>query len=112
MSWAIRLVVAPDLKAVSRAAVISTKSATSVIGDHGKLVTAAVAAPWLRASRSASIVSTVVPVCDRPIATSPEPRSAADEMAMCGSGQANAGRPIRCSFICRSRATNPLAPTP
>ena len=26
------------------------------------------------------------------------------------SGQANAGRPIRCSFICRSRATKPLAP--
>ena len=73
---------APDLKAVSRATVISTRSATSVIGEHGKLVTAAVVAPWLRASRRASMVSTVVPVWDRPIATSPPPRSAADEMAV------------------------------
>ena len=29
----------------------------------------------------------------------------ADVMAICGSGQAKAGRPMRCSFCCRSRAT-------
>ena len=44
MSWAIRLVMAPERKAVSRAAVSSTKSATSVMGDHGKLVIATVVA--------------------------------------------------------------------
>ena len=56
MSCAIRLVMAPDLNAVSRAAVSSTKSAVAQMGERGKLVTATVAAPWLRASRSASIV--------------------------------------------------------
>ena len=45
VSCAIRLVMAPERKAVSRAAVSSTKSAASVIGDHGKFVTAAVTAP-------------------------------------------------------------------
>lgn len=112
MSCAIRLVMAPERKAVSRAAVSSTWSATSVIGDHGKFVIATVVAPCERASSSASMVSTVVPVCDRPIATSPLARSAADDTAMCGSGKANAGRAMRCSLICRSTATNPLAPTP
>ncbi len=100
-----RLVIAPERNAVSRAAVSRTKSATSVIGDHGKLVTATVLAPLRRASHSASIVSTVVPVCDRPTATSPSARSAAEVIAMCGSGQANAGRPMRCSFCCRSSDT-------
>src|ERR1700728_2548324 len=57
-----RLVMAPDRNMVSRAAVSSTWSATSVIGDHGKLVMATVTAPPRRASRSASMVSTVVPV--------------------------------------------------
>jgi MFS family permease len=45
VNCAIRLVMAPDRKAVSRAAVSRTKSATSVIGDHGKFVTATVVAP-------------------------------------------------------------------
>jgi hypothetical protein len=88
VSWAIRLVMAPERKAVSRVAVSSTKSATSVIGDQGKLVIATVVAPCARASVSASMVSTVVPVCDRPTATSPSPRSAAEVAAMCGSGHA------------------------
>jgi hypothetical protein len=62
VSCAILLVMAPERKAVSLAAVSSTKSATSVIGDQGKLVMATVVAPCERASASASIVSTVVPV--------------------------------------------------
>ena len=112
MSCAILLVMAPERKAVSLAAVSSTKSATSVIGDQGKLVMATVVAPCERASASTSIVSTVVPVWDSPMATSPVPRSAATVVAMCGSGHANAGRLMRCIFICRSTATKPLAPTP
>ncbi len=112
VSWARRLAVAPERNVVSRAAVVSTWSATSAIGERGKLVMATVVAPCRRASASTSIVSMVSPVCETPIATSPGPSSAALVSAMCTSGQANTALPIRWSFCCRSSATQALAPTP
>ena len=67
-SWAIRLAVPPDRNVVSRAAVTSSRSATSAIGEPAKFVITIVVAPRLRASCTASMVSTVVPVCEIPIA--------------------------------------------
>lgn len=103
---------APERKVVSRAAVVRIRSATSAIGDFGKLVSATVFAPRVLATSSASMVSTVAPVCEMPIATSPLPRTAALVSMMCASAHAEQTRPIRCSFCWKSAATNALAPTP
>jgi hypothetical protein len=112
VSWAIRLAIAPERNVVSRAAVVSTWSATSLIGERGKFVSATVVAPWSLATRSASTVSDVEPVCDIPTATSASVSTAADVSAMCVSFQAKQVRPMRCSFCWRSNATNALAPNP
>jgi len=62
VSAAIRLAIAPDRKVVSRAAVVSARPATWLIGERGKLVTATVVARFLLASARASTVSLVLPV--------------------------------------------------
>jgi hypothetical protein len=107
-----RLDVAPDRRLVSRAAVVSTRSATAARGERGKFVRAIVVAPLRRAAPSASIVSVVVPECEMPTATSPRPSSVALVSAMCGSFQTNATMPMRCSFCCRSVPTVALAAMP
>ena len=76
------------------------------------MVTATVVAPLRWASASASMVSWVAPEWEIATATSPGVSSAALVSAMCGSVQANATRPMRCSFCWKSSATKPLAPTP
>jgi hypothetical protein len=112
VNWAIRLAIAPERNVVSRAAVVSTWSATSLIGDRGKFVSATVVAPRSLATRRASTVSDVDPVCEMPTATSALVSTAALVNAMWVSFQAKQTRPIRCSFCWRSNATNALAPNP
>ena len=73
---------------------------------------AMVVAPRLRAASSDSMVSLVVPECEMPMATSLRASRVALVRAMCGSFQAKAMAPMRCSFCCRSIPTIALAPMP
>ena len=87
MSWASRLAIAPDRYVVSRAAVVSTWSTTSLTGERGKLVSAIVVAPCRRAVSRTSMTSVVVPLWEMPTATSPRLSRAAEGSAMWMSDQ-------------------------
>ncbi len=112
MSWAIRLTVAPERYVVSRAAVVSTWSATEASGERAWLVIATVAAPRARAASRNSTVSVVAPECEIPTAASRSLASAVATSAECTSGQQNAVQPMRWSFLVRSDPTIPEASTP
>jgi hypothetical protein len=111
-SWATRLAIAPERNVVSRAAVVTTSSASRASGEWGKLVIATVVAPASWASSGAVIVSSEAPVWEMPTATSSGPSREAEVTLTFGSSQAKTAYPMRCSFCRRSSATKPLAPTP
>lgn len=111
-SWAMRLTVAPERNGVSRAQVVSTRSAPVASVEPGSLVRAMVVAPRSAAAWRGSVVSSVSPEWETARATSPGPSRAVAVSAACRSLQMKAIRPMRCSFWCRSWPTNALAPTP
>ncbi|GAB3870948.1 hypothetical protein GCM10027610_133600 [Dactylosporangium cerinum] len=97
---------------VSWTDVVNTTSATSASGERPKEVTATVSAPWSAASARVSIASRVRPECDRPIATSPGPSSAALVSAVWVSERYQTGTRMRSSRNAISRPAVPLLPSP
>ena len=112
VSCASRLAIAPERNVVSRAAVVSTWSATSAMRGPGEVGhrdrgRAAAGGPargrrWCRGGAG-------VRDADRDVTRL---SSAALVSATCGSDQAKATWPMRCSFCWKSMATKALAPTP
>ena len=87
-------------------------SASSASGELGSLVTATVVTARPRASLATATISSVRPLCENRMSTSPGDVRAMPVSAMCVSDQAQAGTPIRYRRCCNSEATVELPPTP